>query len=212
MYVQQAKVFIYIQTNNIFLFFEGDMGRGKKKSKSAGTVKKSDKSDKSKTDVPSVEQQTNHLRKELKLKEERIAELISQMQHLQAQFENHLKIVAREKQEHTKRANRDLIIMLLDIIDNFDRALDESEKSQDWEAVVSGIQAIQRQLKDTLSAVGLQPIKSVGESFDHNLHEAVSTVDSDEDGIIIKELQKGYMLHSQVLRPAKVVISKKEER
>ncbi|MFH0859766.1 MAG: nucleotide exchange factor GrpE [Candidatus Altiarchaeota archaeon] len=151
-----------------------------------------------------------HLEGQLKDRDEKLKAYVSDIQRLQADFENHLKRMGREREQQVRLANRELILELLDVVDNFDKAVEQSKKSSNSETLVKGIHGIHRQLHDILRAKGLQPIASLGKKFDVSLHEAVSTVDSGEEDTIVDEVQRGYLLHSQVIRPAKVVISKKQ--
>ena len=100
-------------------------------------------------------------------------------------------------------ANSQLILALLPVLDDFERAVDSLTPKLaklDW---VHGIRLIESKLRKTLEAQGVSPIKAVGEVFDPNLHEAVMHVKG-EDGKVVQELQKGYRLHDKILRPSKV--------
>ena len=136
-----------------------------------------------------------------------IAELTESLQRLQAEFENYKKKVQKEKQEFVKYANADLIIRILSTIDTFEIAL---RNTDDHEKFLKGMEMIYSQLMSTLESEGLKPINAIGKKFDPYSHEVMLKQKSDkEEGIILEELQKGYMLNDKVLRYSKVKVSEK---
>ncbi len=137
---------------------------------------------------------------------------LANWQRAQADFINYKKRVEQEKNEVADFANAMLILNLLPILDDLERAfvsLPPRLMNLTW---VDGIRLIYRKLQAILEAQGLTQIKAEGEAFDPKLHEAVMQEEGQE-GIIIAELQKGYKLKEKVLRPALVVVGKgKEEK
>lgn len=127
-----------------------------------------------------------------------------------AEFENYKKRINKEFEVLTKRANEELIVKLLPILDNFERALDHSQTKQSYEALQEGINMVFKQLKETLEKEGLQRIEADGKPFDPNFHEAVMQTESraHKPNIVVEELEKGYLLNGKVIRPAKVVVNK----
>ena len=121
-----------------------------------------------------------------------------------ADFENYRRRVERERENTAKRDKRELLLVLLDLADNFERALAHINESP--ESVVAGLHTIQRRLASVLKAQGVTPFESVGQSFDPGVHEAVGTVQSDEQeaGTVLDELSRGYHWGDEVLRPARV--------
>jgi molecular chaperone GrpE len=115
-----------------------------------------------------------------------------------------------EKQKNSIVA--EIILNLLPIMDNFERALDcEVEKGS---AFYEGTSMIYREFLNVLAKFGVTPIKAIGEPFDPLLHEAVAvqTVsDIDSDGKVVQEVQKGYTLKGEVIRPARVIVGKLNE-
>lgn len=125
---------------------------------------------------------------------------------LQADFDNFRKRTEREKKETIRFANEKLMDPLLEVLDNFQRALKDAS---DEDAFVQGMQLIQKQLEDVLKANGLEEIPTDGEAFNANLHSAVATEESDrETGTILETFRKGYYLNGRVLRPAMVKVAK----
>lgn len=126
---------------------------------------------------------------------------------LQADFQNYRKRMEREREATVKYAEERLVIQLLDILDNFERAL-EFEKEHD--SFYDGMDMIYQQFKAVLERNGLEEVEADGAEFDHNLHNAVLTEESDEieSGHIISALQKGYKLNGKLIRPAMVKVAK----
>lgn len=136
-----------------------------------------------------------------------IADLTDSLQRLQAEFENYKKRVEKEKKEIVKYAEANLIYKLLPILDTFEIAL---RNTNDHEKFVKGVEMIYAQLFSALESEGLKPIESLGKKFDPYLHDVMLKQKSDkEDGIVLEELQAGYMLNGKVLRHSKVKISEK---
>ena len=160
--------------------------------------------------------------------EEIIADLTDTLQRTQAEFENYKKRVDKEKPEFVKYAKAELTQKLLPTIDTFEIALRSSKiedfrdtgnsknfqvSTKDNEKFLKGIEMVYAQLISTLHAEGLKPIEILGKKFDPYLHEVMLKEKSDkDDGIVLEELQKGYMLNDKVLRHSKGKISEKENK
>ncbi|MFH1782298.1 MAG: nucleotide exchange factor GrpE [Candidatus Omnitrophota bacterium] len=132
---------------------------------------------------------------------------------LQADFDNYKKRVEKERIDFIKYANEDIIIEILKILDDFQRAHEAGKKKHDFEVLYKGVEMIYKDLKDFLSKKGVKEIESIGKPFDPNEHEAMMQCESDDvpEDHVIEEFQKGYMLNGRVIRPSKVKISKKPE-
>lgn len=130
---------------------------------------------------------------------------------LAAEFENYKKRTAREYSRLIETAESSLILELLQIVDDFGRAL----KHDDNEKVTfrQGIEMIAVKLDEILERRGVKPIESVGKQFDPNYHEAIlqTEVEDNDDGIILEEVQTGYFFNDRVLRPAKVIVAKRKD-
>ncbi|MCL4167905.1 UNVERIFIED_CONTAM: hypothetical protein GTU68_048823 [Idotea baltica] len=105
-------------------------------------------------------------------------------------------------------ANQELILLLLPIIDNFDRTLDAIEKTDNLAAIKDGISVVEKSMKNQLTKIGLEPIASVEKEFDSELHEAVTSVpvEDGKKGKVIDEVEKGYKLKDKVIRFSKVIV------
>jgi molecular chaperone GrpE len=131
-------------------------------------------------------------------------------QRAQADFVNYKKRSQQEKEEIGKFANSMLMLSLLPVLDDLERAFISVPPRLAKLSWVDGIRLIERKLWTTLEAQGLSQIKALGEPFDPNLHEAVRQ-DKGKEGIVIEEVQKGYMLDDRVIRPTMVVVGNGEE-
>jgi molecular chaperone GrpE len=131
-------------------------------------------------------------------------------QRAQADFINYKKRSEQEKQELSKFANSVLILSLLPVLDDFERAFSSLPPKMEKLSWLDGIKLIERKLWAILQAQGLSPIKALGEPFDPQFHEAVRQ-DKGKEGIVIEEVQKGYMLEDRIIRPTMVVVGNGEE-
>jgi molecular chaperone GrpE len=141
--------------------------------------------------------------------------LYDQLLRRQAEFENYRRRIEREKSESYARARGEVLLELLPVVDNFERALSSLEKSEsDAAGLRHGIELIHKQFKDALTKFGLEPVESVGQVFDPHLHEAVTIepTDEHEENTIIEEFQRGYKLGEKLLRPAKVKVAASPDR
>ena len=128
---------------------------------------------------------------------------------LMAEFQNYKKRTAKEKSDIHAYGNEKLLLELLPVFDNFERAL-ATNVTDDPEAYAQGMGLIFNQMKEAIAKVGIEEIVAEGEEFNPDFHNAVMTEDSEEHdaGKVTKVLQKGYKLNSKVVRPSMVVVSK----
>jgi molecular chaperone GrpE len=156
--------------------------------------------------VPEIEQDVVKALAETKQKAD---DYLDSWKRTQADFQNYKRRIEQERMDIGKYANQQLILSILPILDDFERAFESITPKlakTDW---VDGVKLIERKLMTTLEAQGLSPIKAVGETFDPNLHEAVMHTKG-EDGIVVQEMEKGYKLNDKVIRPSKVAVGNGE--
>lgn len=163
------------------------------------------------------EQKTNHeeennststAQKEL-TPEEKYAELNDRFIRLYAEFDNYRKRSNKEKVDLISNANAGVLVDLLPVMDDFERAILNNEKAEEIEVVKEGFHLIFNKFKGILEAKGLKPMLAKGEAFDSELHEAIANVPApsdEEKGKVIEDVEKGYYLHEKVIRYAKVVV------
>jgi molecular chaperone GrpE len=131
-----------------------------------------------------------------------------------ADFDNYRKRVERERGAAERSGKRAVILALLDVMDDFDRALEHVDQSPD--AVAEGLRAVHKRLAEALKAQGVTPIESVGQQFDPMLHEAVGAIEAGasrtgialDPGAVTEETRRGYRWDGEVLRPARVHVAK----
>ena len=154
------------------------------------------------------EESLQQLKEQLRECEERANSYFERLQRLQADFANYKKRTAKETMESIEYANETLIISLLDVIDNLERALDSIQQNNDVDTIRKGIEMTLQQFRDLLEKENVSPIDALGQTFDPRLHETIASVKSDaESGTVVAELQRGYKLKSKVIRPSMVKVA-----
>ena len=152
------------------------------------------------------------LKKRIEELENESADMKDKYMRAMAEVENVRKRTAKEKADGIKRANKDLLLSLLNFMDNFERALKAVEKDSNIQGseYYKGIELIHKQFIDFMHDNGVSEIESLGEEFDPNVHEAltmieVPTIDKEQ---VVEVYAKGYKLNDELLRTAKVVVGK----
>jgi molecular chaperone GrpE len=141
--------------------------------------------------------------------EQKILELNDKLLRLYSEFDNYRKRTIKEKIEMSKTASEELITDLLPVLDDFDRAFQSFETTDNLEALKEGVQLIFSKFKNILVSKGLQEIPALGEPFSTDYQEAIAYIPAPSDDLknkVVDELQKGYKLNDKVIRFAKVVI------
>ena len=131
-----------------------------------------------------------------------------------AEFENYKKRAAREMNDFRKFANESFIKAMLPVVDNLDRAIESSSNDDHAQnSVVEGVNMTLKEILKVFEQFNVKPFESLGKAFDPALHQAVMQEETDDhpENTILNELQKGYMMHDRLLRPAMVVVSKTTE-
>lgn len=127
----------------------------------------------------------------------------------QAELANFKTRAEKEKMEAIKYSNGMLLQDLLPILNNFEQAFSFLKDGDDNTPLGQGMVYIQKQFEDFLKGIGVSKIETVGNKFDPSLHEALKEDEDGEEGMIVTELQPGYMLHDKVIMPSKVVVGRK---
>ncbi|MBT8763585.1 nucleotide exchange factor GrpE [Desulfohalobiaceae bacterium Ax17] len=131
-----------------------------------------------------------------------------------ADSENLKKRLIREKEEFCKFATSTIIEDILPIMDNLELAITHGQKTEACKDLLQGVEMTLKMFKETLKKHGLEPVGEEGEKFDPNIHEAMAQEEREdmEEGMVCQLMQKGYKLHDRLLRPARVMVSKKSEK
>ncbi|MFL1674325.1 nucleotide exchange factor GrpE [Paenibacillus dendritiformis] len=146
---------------------------------------------------------------ELKEARAQAEELQQRLLRAQADFDNFRRRTVKEKEELAQYASSKLVTELLPVLDNFERALAAAQTGSEEQSFVKGVDMIFRQFTQVLEQEGVKAMNAVGEPFNPEFHQAIMQVESEEheEGIVVEEVQKGYMLKDRVLRPAMVKVS-----
>lgn len=145
-----------------------------------------------------------------------VEEYIDRIKHLQADFENYKKRVARERAEFERLVEDRAILKFIPVYDNLERAFRSFSRNNDRDSFIEGLEQIFAQFRGLLEKEGVEPIEALGKPFDPAFHEALFVVESDgEPNIILEEFERGYLRWGRVLRPSRVKVSRpkvKEEQ
>ncbi|WP_374018629.1 nucleotide exchange factor GrpE [Paenibacillus thiaminolyticus] len=146
---------------------------------------------------------------ELKKARLQAEELQQRLLRAQADFDNFRRRTVKEKEELAQYASSKLVTEMLPVLDNFERALAVVQTGSEEQSFVKGVDMIFRQFTQVLEQEGVKAMNVVGEPFNPEFHQAIMQVESEEheEGIVVEEVQKGYMLKDRVLRPAMVKVS-----
>ena len=145
------------------------------------------------------------LQKALAEEKEKAEKYLANWQRSQADLENYIKRAEQEKSETVEFANRMLVLDLLPIVDDFERAFSSPPVELDGQNWTEGIKLIYNKVKAVLETQGLAEIKAKGECFDPYWHEAAGQLEG-EEGIVVEEIRKGYKFKDKLLRPTMVMV------
>jgi molecular chaperone GrpE len=164
-------------------------------------------------EVINEDQKVARLEEELSFASDEVKELTDKYLRSLADLDNQRKRMVKEKEETQKYANERLILEILPVMDNFERAIEAGENSDSAKKLLDGVRLIFRQLSEVLEKEGVKSFDSLGEKFDPYKHEAFLAIESKEHepSTILEEVEKGYLLKDKVIRPAKVTVSKQDE-
>ncbi|MFZ5758457.1 MAG: nucleotide exchange factor GrpE [Thermodesulfobacteriota bacterium] len=142
-----------------------------------------------------------------------VTELQDKLLRLAAEFENYRKRMERDRSIALKYAEEPVLKELLPFIDNLERAIEQGRKTHNADDLLAGVELICKGLLTTLEKFSLAPLASIGQPFDPNIHEALAVEASSEvePNCVLREFEKGYMYKDRLIRPAKVVVAKKDE-
>ncbi|MBU8911526.1 MAG: nucleotide exchange factor GrpE [Desulfobacterales bacterium] len=159
--------------------------------------------------------------KKAKAKKEDINEVKEQLStekdrvlRLSAEFENYKKRKQRESDEFKKFANETIFRQLLTVVDNLERAISSTQKNSDEGGLLEGVKLTHKEIIKLFETFNVKPVEAENQPFDPNFHQAVTQEETDSfpENTVSKVLQKGYLLHDRLIRPAMVVVSKKVEK
>lgn len=157
--------------------------------------------------------QENDKIKKIEELEEKLKEEHERLLRLAAEFDNYKKIAQNQQSQSIKYANESILHNFLPVIDNLEMAIKcgngiEEKAGKD---LLVGVEMVLKLFAESLAKLGVKSFSGLGKKFDPALYEAVSDEETtlEEEGMVLREYQKGYMLHERLLRPARVVVAKK---
>ncbi|WDN89055.1 molecular chaperone GrpE [Desulfosarcina sp. BuS5] len=153
----------------------------------------------------------DQLKSEKEAAEQEAKDTYDKLLRISAEFDNYKKRTARDMDEFRKFANESLLMKLLPVVDNLERAISSSQEKKSSESCITeGINMTLQEILNIFETFQVKPIESLNKTFDPNFHQAVMQEETEEieENIIIKEFQKGYMIQNRLLRPAMVVVAK----
>ena len=176
--------------------------------------KESPQSKPEKTDQAEVDDPMKDLESQLETKEQQAKENYDRLLRVSAEFENYKKRTSRELEEFRKFANQSLIKEMLSVIDNLELAMNSTNghKTID-QGLLQGLDMTHKEILKVFEKFNVKPIEAKGQIFDPTYHEAVMQEETDEvdENTVINELQRGYLIHDRLLRPAMVVVARPRE-
>ncbi|SDL79127.1 molecular chaperone GrpE [Daejeonella rubra] len=164
-------------------------------------------------EVPEIDENSAQAEEEQISDEDKLKAEASEWQNkylrLYAEFDNFKRRTSKERLELLQIAGKDVIVDLLPVLDDFERAQKSMETASDIEAVKEGVKLVHHKLKNLLTSKGLKEMNSIGAEFDADVHEGITNIpapSNDLKGKVLDELEKGYYLNDKVIRFAKVII------
>jgi molecular chaperone GrpE len=204
-----AKKEIKIQTDN------EATPKNEKAAEAADNEKQDLKHDSDQAAENRVDDSQEDLAEKLKLKEQEARENYDRLLRVSAEFDNYKKRASREMEEFRKYSNQSLIKEMLSVVDNLELAMNSANGHKDIDkGLLDGLAMTHKEIIKVFEKFKVKPISAMGQPFDPTYHEAVMQEQTDEfpANTVINELQKGYLIHDRLLRPAMVVVAGGKEK
>lgn len=170
------------------------------------------KKDLNKDDTPKPKELLKEMEETVESLKKEAAENHDRLLRVAAEFENYKKRAAREMNDFRKFANESFVKAMLPVVDSLDLAIESSNNHKHADnSMVEGVNMTLKEILKVFEQFGVKRFESIGNTFDPSLHQAVMQEETKAypDNTVLRELQKGYMIHDRLLRPAMVVVSKK---
>jgi molecular chaperone GrpE len=150
------------------------------------------------------------LKEMLEEKDKEVKELHDKYLRACAELDNYRKLMQKEMAGYRKSSKLEFFNKIIPVLDSFDRAIEGDHNNADHTNFVKGMEIIHRQFREALNMLGLKEFSGMGEVFDPSRHEAVATIETEEgpEHMVVEEISKGYMVDNQIVKPAKVCVSK----
>jgi molecular chaperone GrpE len=151
------------------------------------------------------------LERQLAEKDRQLAEILAKYREASREFDDARARLRKDIAKEVERGRRTLLVELLDVVDNLDRAVEAARSAGGAEGLLQGVDLVRRQFLAKLEGFGVTRVDPLGEPFDHARHEAVTavpTAEASQDGLVVGVLAPGYLVGDEVLRPAQVAVTR----
>jgi molecular chaperone GrpE len=188
---------------------QSETGRENNENLSQASVEEQETSNNTDNLSNEVNQEEGNTDDALVLEQQKYAQLHDSYIRIHAEFDNYRRRTAKEKSDLISFGNKDLLLQILPVMDDYERAVNMAQTSEDKDAIIEGFMLIYSKFQNTLQSIGVKPIEAKGEVFDTELHEAITTIPSptpDLKGKVVDDVKKGYTLHNNILRHSQVVV------
>ncbi|UCB59948.1 MAG: nucleotide exchange factor GrpE [Candidatus Bathyarchaeota archaeon] len=182
---------------------EAENERATNQSEERGEI--SVRSEQNREESVTIKELTNALEEE----KNRSEDYLTRLKYMQADFENLKKRLDRQLDEVRKYCNKRLVLELLIVVDELEAAVQESKLTESVAVLLRGVEMTLKKLKRVLELEQVSPIECVGQTFDPAKHEVAAKIESEEEGKIIEEVRKGYIMKGKVIRPSVVKVTAK---
>ena len=187
-----------------------DLNENKKTDSPPKKAEKTEDNNNTSVDTGATRQTDTNQTEELKDIKEQLTIEKDRVLRLSAEFENYKKRKQREIDEFKKFANESVFRQMLTVVDNLERAIVSAEDTSDEKALLEGVKLTHKEIIKLFETYHVKPVDAESQPFDPNYHQAVTQEETDDlpENTVSKVLQKGYVLHDRLIRPAMVVVSK----
>jgi len=167
-----------------------------------------------KDEVEDLRKRVEEYRREIEEEKRKAEEYLTRLKYVQADYLNFRKRIEKEIEEVKKYSNERFIVSLLEVVDELEMALEAGKKTNSIKILLDGVEMTLKKLNKILEGEGVRKIEALGKMFDPNIHYVIARVEKDdiEEGTILEEVRKGYIMKDRVIRPSIVKVSVKSSK
>jgi len=167
-----------------------------------------------KDEVEDLRKRVEEYRREIEEEKRKAEEYLTRLKYVQADYLNFRKRIEKEIEEVKKYSNERFIVSLLEVVDELEMALEAGKKTNSIKILLDGVGMTLKKLNKILEGEGVRKIEALGKMFDPNIHYVIARVEKDdiEEGTILEEVRKGYIMKDRVIRPSIVKVAVKSSK
>ncbi|MGB9725015.1 MAG: nucleotide exchange factor GrpE [Nitrososphaeria archaeon] len=167
-----------------------------------------------KDEVEDLKKVVEEYRREVEEEKRKAEEYLTRLKYVQADYLNFRKRIEKEIEEVKKYSNERFIVSLLEVVDELEMALEAGKKTNSIKILLEGVEMTLKKLNKILEGEGVKRIEALGKMFDPNIHYVIARVEKDdiEEGTILEEVRKGYIMKDRVIRPSIVKVAVKSSK